>query len=74
MVDVDREITLVWLPVVVFYASLVVRRSTIVRMHSGSHGSLRVLQLFRDGLEKMSWPYCKSIANTLQNSMLQSSA
>lgn len=62
------ELTPVWFPIVLFYASLVVWRMINSNTNSGpnrAHLSLRVLQLFKIELEQMEWPCCITMAETL---------
>lgn len=59
----------VWLPIALFYASLVVWRmigSPAKSGQNGMHSSLLVLQLFKNELEQMRWPCCEVMAGTLK--------
>jgi len=65
-VTCGTTITTAWFPVAVFYASLVVWRAVFLQINSGSHGSRKVLILFKDELLKMSWPCCETMVATLE--------
>jgi hypothetical protein len=67
-----EDLSPVWFPVVLFYASLVVWRTISLQVGSGTNGlngSLRVLQLFKSELEQMKWPCCEAMANVLKSLM-----
>ncbi|KAH8815295.1 hypothetical protein F5884DRAFT_172944 [Xylogone sp. PMI_703] len=61
----------VWMPIVVFHASLVVwAKITLGRSSdSNQHGSRRALLAFKVELEKMPWPCCTRMTATLQRLM-----
>lgn len=65
--DGGSEMTPSWLPISVFFASLVVWRAVRLGGDSAIHGSLRVLLLFKQELEKMCWPCCDAMAATLDS-------
>ncbi|KAI8686825.1 hypothetical protein NCS56_00343900 [Fusarium sp. Ph1] len=54
-----------WLPIAVFYASLVVWRALVLKLGNAGHSSRKVLLLFREELKKMHWPCCKTMVDTL---------
>ena len=61
---------LIWLPIVLFYAALVVWR----RLKSGfqldeSYGTLKILGMFQKELERLPWPCCAEMIKTLENLM-----
>ncbi|KAH7323956.1 hypothetical protein BKA65DRAFT_77255 [Rhexocercosporidium sp. MPI-PUGE-AT-0058] len=61
-----------WLPIVLFYASLVAWR--MVRLQTGTSeagtsGLVQVLQLFKSQLEQLRWPCCQSMTTVLQSLM-----
>lgn len=62
----NLEVTPAWLPIAVFYASLVVWQTVLVQVGSQRYASRKVLLLFRAELLKMCWPCCKSMAATLE--------
>ena len=57
----------VWLPIVVFHASLVIWAQLNVNSRRSSAGvaSLRILLAFKIELERMPWPCCVAMATTL---------
>ena len=65
-IDPSTGAATAWLPIAVFYASLVVWKAVLLQMADGSHGSRRVLRLFKEELVKMPWPCCESMAATLE--------
>jgi hypothetical protein len=65
----SEGLTPVWIPIVLFYASLVVWRmigSQAKSGQNGMHGSLLVLKLFKNELEQMKWPCCEVMVRTLK--------
>jgi hypothetical protein len=66
-IEISQDITPVWFPLILFYASLVVWRMISLQPGLGSHGSIRVLNLFKRELEKMKWPCCGTMANVLES-------
>ncbi|KAL3423890.1 hypothetical protein PVAG01_05637 [Phlyctema vagabunda] len=68
----SAELAPIWYPIVLFYAGLVVWRTINSQAESGLDGlhlSPRVLQLFKTELERMKWPCCKGMAETLEKLM-----
>ena len=65
----SEELTPVWIPIVLFYASLVVWRLECRSGTRGMNGSLRVLRLFKSELENMKWPCCQVMADLLKSLM-----
>ncbi len=69
----QKDLAAVWIPIVLFYASLVIWRTISLQglaERDGTNSSLRVLQLFKCELEQMQWPCCKTMANVLQSLMV----
>lgn len=64
-VDQGPEMTASWLPIAVFFASLVIWRAVMLEVDSAAHGSRRVLLLFKQELAKMCWPCCNVMVATL---------
>ncbi|KAM0263268.1 hypothetical protein ACHAPA_008882 [Fusarium lateritium] len=66
---VDQKLTLAapWLPIAVFFASLVVWRASALKLGGAGQGSRKILLLFRQELDKMSWPCCRVMVATLDN-------
>jgi hypothetical protein len=56
----------VWLPVILYMASLVVWYDICSRQGSRSHGSMMVLHLFVKELRGMHWPCCLDMAANLE--------
>lgn len=65
----SEELIAPWLPIVVFYASLVVWYMVCSDSTGRSHGSLRVLELFIIEFKKMRWPCCHNMIEVLENLM-----
>lgn len=61
--------TSVWLPITVFYASLVVWSMIILDGETRGRGSLKVLAVFKMELERMKWPCCPVMADVLDSLM-----
>ena len=60
-----KDNTHVWLPVITFLAALCVWKHIKSQSGSRAHGSVRVLRVFRDELQRMPWPCCKVMMETL---------
>ncbi|RYC80435.1 hypothetical protein BFJ63_vAg16671 [Fusarium oxysporum f. sp. narcissi] len=56
-----------WLPIAVFYASLVVWRASALKLGGAGQGSRKILLLFREEIDKMRWPCCRVMVATLDN-------
>jgi hypothetical protein len=61
----DLVVTPAWLPIAVFFASLLVWQCVLVQVGNRRYGSRKVLLLFREELVRMCWPCCKVMAATL---------
>ena len=61
----------VWLPIIVFHASLVVwaKQRLDSTEHSSGYGSRRMLVAFKIEIEGMPWPCCQEMAATLERLM-----
>ncbi|PNY26274.1 Uncharacterized protein TCAP_03798 [Tolypocladium capitatum] len=60
------DATAIWLPIILYFAGLIVWRNITSQGLSRSHGSLRVLQLFRQKLACMPWPCCAAFSQNLE--------
>jgi len=63
----DMFVSPTWLPLAVFYAALVIWRMVHLQAEGGSHGSRKVLLLFKAELNNMCWPCCTVMAATLDS-------
>lgn len=66
-IETSEDVTPVWFPVILFYASLVVWRMISLQPGPGTYGSIRVLHLFKSELEKMKWPCCGTMVKVLES-------
>ncbi|KAH7133856.1 hypothetical protein EDB81DRAFT_805208 [Dactylonectria macrodidyma] len=64
-VNETNRITASWIPITIFYASLVVWRLQILKPEGAGRSSPKVLLLFKEELKKMSWPCCRTMISTL---------
>ena len=62
-----NEYSPIWVPCVTHAAGLFVWHNIMRQRQSREYGSLRVLKLFQDALERMSWPCCEVMAVHLES-------
>jgi hypothetical protein len=67
----DKVVSPVWLPIIVFYAGLVVgiKIRSAPPEAAGQSGILRSLTLFQSELNNMGWPCCEAMVATLETVM-----
>ena len=64
------DISPMWLPIVLFYAGLVIwARARLGELKKEKYGSLKLLLVFKLELEKLPWPCCAEMAATLDRLM-----
>lgn len=60
------DVAAIWMPIILYYAGLIVWRTITSQGVSRSRGSLRVLHLFEQKLSCMPWPCCTAFVQSLE--------